>query len=160
MSIAGGRGAATNRIFVVDVKPNGAAFHDGNIKPMDEILEVNHVAIRGISHHDASAILRNTPTNVHLALGRSQEVAGYIKRRSTGRELSSLNSERSSSTSLERYSSNPVLSNPVPSPLGSTEESARDSPQRNSPVPQSVSQEPGEPLQRNVITLVKVSFFM
>ena len=151
LSIAGGRGATINRIFVVDVKPNGAAFNDGKIKSMDEILEVNHVTIRGISHHDASAILRNTPTNVHLALGRSKEVAGYMKRRSQPRDKS-FNSEGSSSPSPD-HGSNASLNRQAPSPLAHIDDTATN---RDSPVPDTVSKEPGEPQQQNVITLVKV----
>ena len=147
LSIAGGRGATANRIFVVDVKPNGAAFHDGKIKSMDEILEVNHVTVRGISHHDASAILRNTPTHVHLALGRTKEGAGPLKRRGPNA------SERARSSSSEQYASNASLNKQTPSPLVVDENDS----QRDSPVPQVVSQEQTEPPQQTVVSLLKVS---
>lgn len=58
MSIAGGKGAAANRIFVVDVKPGGPAERNGKIQQADEILEVNEVSIRGLTHYEASAILK------------------------------------------------------------------------------------------------------
>ncbi|CAB3985310.1 Multiple PDZ domain [Paramuricea clavata] len=154
LSIAGGRGATANRIFVVDVKPNGAAFHDGKIKAMDEILEVNHVTIRGISHHDASAILRNTPTHVHLALGRTKEGANYLKRRSAAARDSALISERAHSPSLEQYASNASLNKQTPSPLVVTDESES---QRDSPVPQMVTQEHSEPPPQTVVSLLKSS---
>lgn len=70
LSIAGGKGAASNRIFVVDVKPEGAADKDGRIKQADEILEVNEVTIRGLTHYEASSILKNTPPLVQMVLGR------------------------------------------------------------------------------------------
>ena len=146
MSIAGGRGATANRIFVVDVKPNGAAYHDGKIKPMDEILEVNHVTIRGISHHDASAILRNTPTHVHLALGRTKEGASYLKRRS-----GAVISERAPTPSLEQYGSNPSLFKQVPIPFVTGDESGS---QRDSPVPQVVTQEPNEAVPQSTIVIL------
>ena len=58
MSIAGGKGAAANRIFVVDVKPGGPAEKNGQIEQADEILEVNEVTIRGLTHYEASTILK------------------------------------------------------------------------------------------------------
>ena len=148
LSIAGGRGATANRIFVVDVKPNGAAFHDGKIKSMDEILEVNHVTVRGISHHDASAILRNTPTHVHLALGRTKEGASHLKRR--GRSASR-DSERALSS--EQYASTASVNRQPPSPVVVNENES----QRDSPVPQVVSPEQTEPPQQTVVSLLKVS---
>ena len=129
------------------MKPNGAAFHDGKIKPMDEILEVNYVTIRGISHHDASAILRNTPTHVHLALGRTKEGASYIKRRSNAARESSLVSERSNSP-LDQYGSNISLNKQVTSPLVGDESES----QRDSPVPQVVTSEHTEPQQQTVVS--------
>ena len=117
---------------------------------MDEILEVNHVAIRGISHHDASAILRNTPTHVHLALGRSKEGVGHLKRRSVAASRDSL-SERTHSSS--QYASNASLNKPPPSPLVVDENDS----QRDSPVPQVVSPEHTEPPQQTIVSLLKVS---
>ena len=154
LSIAGGRGATANRIFVVDVKPNGAAFHDGKIKPMDEILEVNHMTIRGISHHDASAILRNTPTHVHLALGRTKEGASYLKRRHPAARDPGLTPERAHSPSLEQYASNASLNKQTPSPL------VVDESERDSLLPQVVTQEHSEPPQQTVVSLLKVSFLL
>lgn len=58
LSIAGGKGAAANRIFVVDVKKGGPAEKNGQIQQADEILEVNDVTIRGLTHYEASAILK------------------------------------------------------------------------------------------------------
>lgn len=83
LSIAGGKGAAANRIFVVDVKPGGPAERNGQIKQADEILEVNEVSIRGLTHYEASTILKNTPPKVNLVLGRSQEAADYLSRSRT-----------------------------------------------------------------------------
>lgn len=40
LSIAGGKGADSNHIFVIGVKPGGPAHIDGQIKSGDEILEV------------------------------------------------------------------------------------------------------------------------
>ena len=153
LSIAGGRGATANRIFVVDVKPNGAAFHDGKIKPMDEILEVNHVTIRGISHHDASAILRNTPTHVHLALGRTKEGGSYLKRRSAAARDPGLSSERTNSHSVEQYTSNASLNKQAPSPMVvDASESQFDSLES-----QVVTPEYSEPAQQTIVSLLKVS---
>ena len=123
---------------------------------MDEILEVNHVTIRGISHHDASAILRNTPTHVHLALGRTKESESFLKRRSAAARASrdfNLNTERAPSPSSEQYSSNASLNKQSPSPLAVNEDQS----QRDSPVPQVVTQEHDETPQQTVVSLLKAS---
>lgn len=138
---------------MVDVKPNGAAFHDGNIKPMDEILEVNHVTVRGISHHDASAILRNTPAHVHLALGRTNEGGSYIKRRSAAARDSALLSERKRSSSVELYASNASLNKQTSSQAVVDEVELRDS-----TAPQIVTHEHTEVPQKTVVSLLKVGF--
>lgn len=83
LSIAGGKGAAANRIFVVDVKPGGPAEKNGKIQQADEILEVNDLCIRGLTHYEASAILKNTPPEVQLVLGRTQEAADFLSRART-----------------------------------------------------------------------------
>ncbi|KAK2556764.1 Multiple PDZ domain protein, partial [Acropora cervicornis] len=83
LSIAGGKGAAANRIFVVDVKPGGPAEKNGQIEQADEILEVNEVTIRGLTHYEASTILKNTPPQVELVLGRTQEAADFLNRSKT-----------------------------------------------------------------------------
>lgn len=83
LSIAGGKGAAANRIFVVDVKPGGPAEKNGQIEQADEILEVNEVTIRGLTHYEASTILKNTPPQVELILGRTQEAADFLNRSKT-----------------------------------------------------------------------------
>ncbi|EDO33706.1 predicted protein [Nematostella vectensis] len=80
LSIAGGKGVAVNRIFIVDVKSGGPAEQDGRIKQADEILEVNRTPVRGMSHYQASTVLKNTGTSVELALGRSREAAEYLSR--------------------------------------------------------------------------------
>ena len=65
LSIAGGKGAAANRIFVVDVKPGGPAERNGKIQQADEILEVNEISIRGLTHYEASAILKVSQSTIH-----------------------------------------------------------------------------------------------
>ena len=62
LGIAGGKGTAANRSFDVDVKPGGPAEKNGKIQQADEILEVNDVTIRGLTHYEASAILKVSST--------------------------------------------------------------------------------------------------
>ena len=120
---------------------------------MDEILEVNHVTIRGISHHDASTILRNTPTNVHLALGRTKDLASSKRRSGAASRDSSLLSDRSSSPALERYSSDPSLFKNAPSGLLSSDGSGS----VQDLVVQSVAdQEPSGTPKSTIVKLVKV----
>ncbi|XP_073227363.1 multiple PDZ domain protein-like isoform X1 [Porites lutea] len=130
LSIAGGKGAAANRIFVVDVKPGGPAEKDGKIQQADEILEVNDVGIRGLTHYEASTILKNTPPEVELVLGRTQEAADFLSRARTppahesprGRasfepEVKPLNvqSTESSPSAQRRETGSPRRSGPSPS---------------------------------------------
>jgi len=75
LSIAGGKGAAANRIFVVDVKPGGPAERNGKIQQADEILEVNEVSIRGLTHYEASAILK-VSQSVKLRLVHPRTLVG------------------------------------------------------------------------------------
>ena len=116
---------------------------------MDEILEVNHVTIRGISHHDASAILRNTPTNVHLALGRSKNVVASKRRSAADRDMS-----LESSSSLERFGSDPSLFKSTQLVVPSDGSGSL----RDSPVPRVFSQDLPDIPQPIVVRLVKVSF--
>lgn len=99
LSIAGGKGAAVNRIFVVDVKPGGPAERDGRIIQGDEILEVNQISVRGLSHYQASAILKSTSSDVELILGRSREAEEFLA--ANEMEQKPLNIEPAVSTSVE-----------------------------------------------------------
>lgn len=114
---------------------------------MDEILEVNHVTVRGISHHDASAILRNTPKHVHLALGKTKEGANYSKRRSTASRGSTISLERAHSPSSDHYASSLSLNKLVPSSFAVD----LNMPQADIPVPEVTTQE-----QPTVVKLIKV----
>lgn len=131
LSIAGGKGAAANRIFVVDVKPGGPAEKNGQIQQADEILEVNDVTIRGLTHYEASTILKNTPPEVELVLGRTQEAADFLSRSKTppaqesprGRpfpelEFKALNvrTKESSPPTQRKEVGSPRRSGPSPSP--------------------------------------------
>eukprot|EP00794_Sanderia_malayensis_P008083 gene8083-8948_t len=77
LSIAGGKGASSNHIFVVEVKEGGPAHVDGRIRAGDEILEVNNVQVRGLTHQDASAILRKAENTAKLVLGRPDDPSHF-----------------------------------------------------------------------------------
>ncbi|XP_065657579.1 multiple PDZ domain protein isoform X3 [Hydra vulgaris] len=77
LSIAGGKGAESNHIFVIDVKPGGPADVDGRIQRGDELLEVNDVKVQGLSHQDASNILRKAETTAKLLLGRPNDPSQF-----------------------------------------------------------------------------------
>lgn len=51
LSIAGGKGADSDNIFVINVKPDGPADLDGRIIPGDVILEVSLCLIYRLSFH-------------------------------------------------------------------------------------------------------------
>jgi len=77
LSIAGGKGVSSNHIFVIEVKEGGPADRDGRIKVGDEILEVNNVQVRGLTHKDASAILRKCESTAKLVLGRPYDLSHF-----------------------------------------------------------------------------------
>uniref|UniRef100_A0A7M5XCZ7 Multiple PDZ domain protein n=1 Tax=Clytia hemisphaerica TaxID=252671 RepID=A0A7M5XCZ7_9CNID len=74
LSIADGDG---DHIYVVDVKSGGVADVDGRIRSGDEILEVNDVQVQGLSHSDASAILRKAEGTAKLVVGRPHDTSGF-----------------------------------------------------------------------------------
>ncbi|XP_031574464.1 multiple PDZ domain protein-like [Actinia tenebrosa] len=140
LSIAGGKGAALNRIFIVDVKQGGPAERDGRIIQGDEILEVNQISARGLSHYQASAILKSTAADVELILGRSREGTEYLARTgaSSEPEVKPLN--------IQPIESPPSRiteprTSPTPSPVTS-QPAARASPPPVAPKPKAVTSPP------------------
>lgn len=140
MSIAGGKGAALNRIFIVDVKQGGPAERDGRIMQGDEILEVNEISVRGLSHYQASAILKSTSADVELILGRSREATEYLARASSSSEpeIKPLNIQPSESPPSRITE---PRTSPKPSPVTS-QPAARASPPPIAPKPKAVTSPP------------------
>ncbi|XP_048584388.1 multiple PDZ domain protein [Nematostella vectensis] len=151
LSIAGGKGVAVNRIFIVDVKPGGPAEQDGRIKQADEILEVNRTPVRGMSHYQASTVLKNTGTSVELALGRSREAAEYLSRtrqqaspHSTEPDIKPSNIQTTESTPSISPRGVEVAAGPrrTPPPVAPKPERSTDSLKRSSPQAGSVTVSP------------------
>ncbi|KAM9364913.1 inaD-like protein [Pholidichthys leucotaenia] len=72
LSIVGGRDTQLDAIMIHEVYEEGAAARDGRLWPGDQILEVNGIDLRGASHQEAIAALRQTPTKVHLTVLRDE----------------------------------------------------------------------------------------
>ncbi|KAK5604887.1 hypothetical protein CRENBAI_008146 [Crenichthys baileyi] len=72
LSIVGGRDTQLNAIMIHEVYEEGAAARDGRLWAGDQILEVNGVNLRGASHEEAIASLRQTPAKVHLTVLRDE----------------------------------------------------------------------------------------
>ncbi|XP_029005112.1 inaD-like protein [Betta splendens] len=72
LSIVGGRDTQLDAIIIHEVYEEGAAARDGRLWAGDQILEVNGVNLRGASHEEAIAALRQTPPKVHLTVLRDE----------------------------------------------------------------------------------------
>ncbi|XP_062252021.1 inaD-like protein isoform X2 [Platichthys flesus] len=72
LSIVGGRDTQLDAIVIHEVYEEGAAARDGRLWAGDQILEVNGVDLRGASHEEAIAALRQTPAKVCLTVLRDE----------------------------------------------------------------------------------------
>ncbi|KAM9848829.1 LOW QUALITY PROTEIN: inaD-like protein [Aulostomus maculatus] len=72
LSIVGGRDTQLDAIMIHEVYEEGAAARDGRLWAGDQILEVNGVDLRGASHEEAIAALRQTPARVCLTVLRDE----------------------------------------------------------------------------------------
>ncbi|XP_076582918.1 inaD-like protein isoform X2 [Chaetodon auriga] len=72
LSIVGGRDTQLDAIVIHEVYEEGAAARDGRLWAGDQILEVNGVDLRGASHEEAIAALRQTPAKVRLTVLRDE----------------------------------------------------------------------------------------
>ncbi|VDO48542.1 unnamed protein product [Onchocerca flexuosa] len=64
LSIVGGSDTVLGTVVIHEVYPDGAAAIDGRLKPGDQVLEVNGISLRGVSHEQAISLLRRTPAKV------------------------------------------------------------------------------------------------
>ncbi|XP_062920367.1 inaD-like protein isoform X2 [Mobula hypostoma] len=78
LSLAGNKDRSRMSIFVVGINPEGAAGKDGRIKVGDELLEINSQILYGRSHQNASAIIKNAPTNVKIVLIRNEDAVNQM----------------------------------------------------------------------------------
>uniref|UniRef100_A0A3Q3KIE4 Uncharacterized protein n=1 Tax=Monopterus albus TaxID=43700 RepID=A0A3Q3KIE4_MONAL len=72
LSIVGGRDTQLDAIIIHEVYEEGAAARDRRLWAGDQILEVNGVDLRGASHEEAIAALRQTPAKVRLMVLRDE----------------------------------------------------------------------------------------
>ncbi|XP_044054877.1 inaD-like protein isoform X2 [Siniperca chuatsi] len=72
LSIVGGRDTQLDAIVIHEVYEEGAAARDGRLWAGDQILEVNGVDLRGASHEEAIAALRQTPATVRVTVLRDE----------------------------------------------------------------------------------------
>ncbi|VDN02648.1 unnamed protein product [Thelazia callipaeda] len=70
LSIVGGSDTVLGTVVIHEVYPDGAAAVDGRLKPGDQVLEVNGISLRGVSHEQAILLLRRTPAKVRLLIYR------------------------------------------------------------------------------------------
>ncbi|CAG9536376.1 unnamed protein product [Cercopithifilaria johnstoni] len=70
LSIVGGSDTVLGTVVIHEVYADGAAAIDGRLKPGDQVLEVNGVSLRGVSHEQAILLLRRTPAKVSLLVYR------------------------------------------------------------------------------------------
>ncbi|VDM55814.1 unnamed protein product [Angiostrongylus costaricensis] len=70
LSIVGGSDTVLGTVVIHEVYPDGAAAHDGRLKPGDQVLEVNNFSLRSVTHDQAISALRRTPPKVRLLIYR------------------------------------------------------------------------------------------
>ncbi|CAJ0959596.1 unnamed protein product, partial [Mesorhabditis belari] len=70
LSIVGGADTVLGTVVIHEVYPDGAAAIDGRLRPGDQVLEVNGVTLRGVTHERAISLLRRTPAKVRLQVYR------------------------------------------------------------------------------------------
>uniref|UniRef100_A0A8R1HTG6 PDZ domain-containing protein n=1 Tax=Caenorhabditis japonica TaxID=281687 RepID=A0A8R1HTG6_CAEJA len=70
LSIVGGADTVLGTVVIHEVYSDGAAAHDGRLKPGDQVLEVNGTSLRGVTHDQSIAYLRRTPPKVRLLIYR------------------------------------------------------------------------------------------
>ncbi|XP_070564544.1 multiple PDZ domain protein-like [Ptychodera flava] len=74
LSLAGNKDRNKASVFIVGIRPDGAAAQDGRIKVGDEILEINGTVLYGRSHQNASAIIKGIQGNiVKLVIIRNED---------------------------------------------------------------------------------------
>uniref|UniRef100_UPI00398F646E inaD-like protein n=1 Tax=Pristiophorus japonicus TaxID=55135 RepID=UPI00398F646E len=78
LSLAGNKDRSRMSIFVVGINPDGSAGKDGRIRIGDELLEINSQTLYGRSHQNASAIIKNAPTNVKIVLIRNEDAVNQM----------------------------------------------------------------------------------
>ncbi|XP_067846366.1 inaD-like protein isoform X2 [Heptranchias perlo] len=78
LSLAGNKDRSRMSIFVVGINPEGPAGKDGRVRIGDELLEVNSQILYGRSHQNASAIIKNAPTNVKIVLIRNEDAVNQM----------------------------------------------------------------------------------
>ncbi|XP_068599723.1 inaD-like protein [Brachionichthys hirsutus] len=72
LSIVGGRDTQLDAIVIHEVYEEGAAARDGRLWAGDQILQVNGVDLRGATHEEAIAALRQTSAKVRLTVLRDE----------------------------------------------------------------------------------------
>uniref|UniRef100_A0A7E4WAR3 PDZ domain-containing protein n=1 Tax=Panagrellus redivivus TaxID=6233 RepID=A0A7E4WAR3_PANRE len=70
LSIVGGSDTVLGTVVIHEVYSDGAAAHDGRLKPGDQVLEVNGFSLRSVSHEQAISILRRTASKVRMLVYR------------------------------------------------------------------------------------------
>ncbi|XP_071445201.1 inactivation-no-after-potential D protein isoform X3 [Hetaerina americana] len=76
LSIVGGSDTLLGVIIVHEVYSDGASAKDNRLKPGDQILEVNSVDFRSITHAKALAALRQLPAKFKMTVHRDEASSG------------------------------------------------------------------------------------
>uniref|UniRef100_A0A914QV44 PDZ domain-containing protein n=1 Tax=Panagrolaimus davidi TaxID=227884 RepID=A0A914QV44_9BILA len=67
LSIVGGSDTVLGNVVIHEVYGDGAAAHDGRLKPGDQ---VNGFSLRSVTHEQAISVLRRTPAKVRMLIYR------------------------------------------------------------------------------------------
>lgn len=75
LSIVGGTDTHIPAVIIHDIYENGAAYKDKRLAIGDQILRVNNIDLRNVTHDEALNILRQTSDNVQLLVLRNYDTS-------------------------------------------------------------------------------------
>ena len=63
-----------DHVYITNIVPDGAAFHDGRLQVGDKLIEVNGQDFTNVNHARAVAIFKSKPDGVSLLVERQSKV--------------------------------------------------------------------------------------
>ncbi|NXI99555.1 MPDZ protein, partial [Psophia crepitans] len=78
LSLAGNKDRSRMSVFIVGIDPNGAAGKDGRLQIADELLEINGQILYGMTHQNASSIIKCAPSKVKIIFIRNKDAVNQM----------------------------------------------------------------------------------
>ncbi|CAM1323211.1 Uncharacterised protein g8324 [Pycnogonum litorale] len=107
-SIRGGQEFQNMPLFVLRIAENGPAHQDGRLQVGDQIIEINGINTKNITHAEAIEIIKQGGTNVRLLVKRGGKIPAPIDQDASVNVVSSNQSHPMLSNSTSSHSSSPL----------------------------------------------------